>query len=168
MKKFEVIPQSQLSEKHFLEYPVWSEHYDWEEIEDIERWGLDRELVLKQFEENSIDNDHCVYTLLEVNPFPERMRIYISASLVCANGIKLTGYVVNESAYCLTVFFQGEEYIFSTHPLLASGNIEHAYELAKALQVAPESIFPIIYTTQYFSRKGEIIKGQFMYGVKNS
>jgi len=96
------------------------------------------------------------------------MRIYISVNLVCANGIKLTGYIVNESAHCLTMFIKNQEYIFSTHPLLALGNIEHANELAKALQVAPESIFPIMYTTQYFIRKGEIIKGQFMYGVKNS
>jgi hypothetical protein len=69
MIKFRVLPQSQLSERDFDEYPVWSEHYDCDEIEDIERWGLDREKVLKLFKENSPGNEHCVYTLLEVNPF---------------------------------------------------------------------------------------------------
>lgn len=52
--KFRVLPESQLSEQDFDDYPVWSEYYDWEEIEDLERWGLNREKVLHLFEKTHL------------------------------------------------------------------------------------------------------------------
>lgn len=79
MKKFLVLPASELSERHFDEWPVWSEYYDFDELDDVELWGLDPKEVLKQFQANERGNEHCVYTLLEANPFPDRMRIFIRA-----------------------------------------------------------------------------------------
>lgn len=116
MTKFRVLRQSLLSESDFDEFPVWSEHYDYDELEDIERWGLDRDEVVRLFRDNSPENEHCVYTLLESNPFPERMRLFIRASIITAAGRRLKGYVMNEDAFCLGIFFNGAELIFSSPP----------------------------------------------------
>ena len=168
MERFKVIPQSQLSERDFDDFPVWSEHYDREEIEDIERWGLDKDTVLQLFEKNSPGNEHCVYTLLESNPFPERMRIFIRAKIRTASGVSLKGYVMNENAFCLGIFHNGKEIIFSRHPLLEEENKKDLLELAHSMGVDPESIFPVHYETEFNSRQGSIISGEFMYGQKET
>ena len=38
---FRLIPLSQLDEGCFDEWPVWSEFYEPDELEDIESWGID-------------------------------------------------------------------------------------------------------------------------------
>lgn len=168
MERFRVIPQGQLSERDFDDFPVWSEHYDYEEIEDIERWGLDRDTILRLFEKNSPGNEHCVYTLLESNPFPERKRIFIRAKLKTASGVYLKGYVMNENAFCLGVFRGGLEFIFSRHPLLGEENKNHEVELANSLGVNPGNIFPVTYETEFMAKNGKQIVGEFMYGQKET
>lgn len=163
MNQFRVIQQSQLSELDFDRFPVWSEYYDFEEIEDIERWGLDRNTVLALFETNSPENEHCVYTLLQSNPFPERMRIFIRAKLRAASGAPLKGYIMNENAFCLGVFHYGKEYIFSRHPLLHEENDKHKVELAKAIGTKPDTVFPIRYKTEFNDKNGNRISGIFTY-----
>ena len=164
MSRFRVLPQSQLSEQDFDEYPVWSEHYDYDEIEDIERWGLDRELVLHLFAENSPGNEHCVYTMLEANPFPARMRIFIRATITATDGTSLKGYVMNEDAFCLSVFHSGREFIFSKHPMLGRENQKHESQLLSAMgRTLP--IFPVKFATEFRSTEGNLISGEFMYGT---
>ncbi len=163
MEQFRVIPQSQLSEREFDDFPVWSEHYDFEEIEDIERWGLDRTTVLDLFNRNSPGNEHCVYTLLQCNPFPERMRIFIRTKLQTASGDQLKGYIMNENAFCMGVFHKGKEYIFSRHPQLEEENNKHKVKLAKSMGINPDTIFLIKFETEFNARNGEKIAGVFIY-----
>ena len=164
MSSFRVIPQSRLSESEFDEYPVWSEHYDYDEIEDIERWGLDKGRVLKLFSENSPGNERCVYTLLETNPFPNRMRIFIRASVIDSEGTKLKGYVMNEGAFCLVVFHGGAQFIFSRHPTLGRENQRHERQLLESMGRS-SGIFPVTYETEFNDKNGVRIAGKFMYGA---
>ena len=168
MATFRVIPGGDLAERHFDEWPVWSEYYDYEEIEDVERWGLDREKVLRQFQANERDGEHCVYTLLETDPFPERMRIFIRAELKTSGGIGLKGNVMDEEAFVLTVYVAGESFMFSRHPLLEDLNREQERQLERALNVPPGAVFPIQYRTAYTSRNGEPIAGNFQYGTRET
>jgi hypothetical protein len=163
---FQVLPLNQLSEKNFDEYPVWSEHYDWDEIRDIERWGLDQEYVLRLFEENSPDNEHCVYTLLESNPFPDRMRIFIRAAIRAADGRELKGYIMNEDAFCLGIYHHGEEFVFSKHPMLEPENKKDEQQLLRALG-GPATIFPVKYETEFRQKTGGLITGEFKYGARD-
>ncbi|KAI9131911.1 hypothetical protein ON05_027335 [Acaryochloris sp. CCMEE 5410] len=163
--KFRVLPESQLSEQDFDDYPVWSEYYDWEEIEDLERWGLNREKVLHLFEKNSPGNEHCVYTLLEYNPFPDRMRVFIRAAITTKNGLELKGFIMNEDAYCLALFYQDEEFIFSQNPLLELENQRTAEQLQSVIGTST-SLFPVRYKTEFKSAQGSLIAGEFMYGLK--
>lgn len=165
-KQFRVLPQSELSEQHFEEWPVWSEHYDHDEIEDIVRWGLERGEVLQAFRDNERGNEHCVYTLLEANPFPPRMRIFIKASLKAADGQNLRGYVVNEDAYGLAVFHNGQTFFFNDHPALEDTNRESERKLIDSLGSAAPSLFPMTYRTDFRRTDGEIIAGAFQYGPR--
>lgn len=167
MPKFRVLPQSELSEQHFDEWPVWSEHYDYDEIEDIERWGLDREEVLQAFRQNEKGNEHCVYTMLEANPFPPRMRVFIRASLETANGQRLKGYIMNEDAFCLTVFRHGQKFVFSAHPMLEDLNREQEQTLLQVLGTPSATLFPITYRTDYRDANGKAIAGRFQYGARD-
>jgi hypothetical protein len=165
MTKFRVLPQSKLSEQDFDDYPVWSEHYDWDEIEDIERWGLDREYVFELFRENSSGDEHCVYTLLESNPFPPRMRIFIRARITATDGRRLKGYIMNEDAFCLAIFYGDQEFIFSRHPMLHSDNKEHDQQLLQSIGNSA-TVFPVKYETDFKDRQGHPITGEFMYGTR--
>jgi hypothetical protein len=164
MMKFQVLPQSALSEQSFDEFPIWSEHYDFEELEDIERWGLDRDVVLAMFRENELGSQHCVYTLLESNPFPARMRIFIKASLETQGGILMKGYVMNEDAFCLTVFSKGDQFHFSRHPSLEHINRESERALAQSTGISESELFPLKYGTDFKDSSGEVIAGIFEFG----
>lgn len=168
MSNFKVLPISDLAEQTFDEWPVWSEHYDYDEIEDIVRWGLIREEVLRLFQQNENGNEHCVYTLLETNPFPERMRIYIKAMLVTANGQSFKGYVINEDAYCISIFHGGREFSFSYHPMSESHNREQEQKLLRSLGSLGSELFPITYKTDYFASNGDRICGVFHYGTRET
>jgi hypothetical protein len=145
---FRVLPRSKLSEEEFDAFPVWCEHYDWEEIEDIERWGLNRDETLRLFNQNSQGNEHCVYTLLEANPFPQRIRIFIRAIITGADGRKLKGYVMNEGAFCLTIFHDNKQFVFSRHPMLNTENKRHEEALCNAIGGAAVT-FPALYETEF-------------------
>jgi len=38
---FTLIKMSELSKIHFDEHPIWSEHYDYDERQEIIDWGVD-------------------------------------------------------------------------------------------------------------------------------
>jgi len=164
---FCVLPQEQLSEEAFDRFPVWSEHYDFEEIDDIVGWGLDREYVLSLLDEHSPGDEHCVYTLLESNPFPPRMRIFIRATIRAADGRVLKGFVMNEDAFCLEIFHGGERFIFSRHSMLGSENQKQEQDLLTALGSGAR-VFPVWYDTEFNNADGAVIAGVFMFGTEES
>lgn len=161
MKEFLVLPESKPNEDAFDRYPVWSEHYDWDEIEDIERWGLDREYVLDLFSKNSPGNEHYVYTMLESNPFPPRMRIFVRAKVRTSDGRRLKGYVMNDDGYVLTVFHGGKTFPFSRHDLLWSNNESHKHQLMNSLGTSSD-IFPLSYETEFNDAGGNLIADTFV------
>lgn len=164
---FHVLLESELNEEAFDRFPVWSEHYDFDEIDDIVGWGLDREQVLGLFDANSPGNEHCVYTLLESNPLPPRMRIFIRATIRTTDGRVLKGSVMNEDAFCLEIFHSGERFMFSRHPMLESENRKQERDLLTALGSGAQ-VFPIWYDTEFNDADGAVIAGSFMYGTKES
>ena len=143
---FTLIPQSELSEKHFELYPVWSEHYDYEEIDEIVGWGISRDWLIEEIKEKCTGNEHCVYPVLQTNPLPDRMRIFIKAKFKTPNGINLSGFVVNEDAYCISIFSENEEYLFNNHSLMQDLNQAQENKLEGTLKTF---IFPLEYETDF-------------------
>ena len=158
---FVLIPQSELSIEHFEAYPIWSEHYDYDEIDEIVSWGIDREWLLREIRAKCAGNEHCVYPLLQTNPLPARMRIFIKARLRTPDGVDLSGYVVNEDAYAVGIFWENVEYVFNHHPLLRELNEEQEAKLRNAVG---DDIFPLKYETDFRNNAGERIRGAFSLG----
>lgn len=156
---FRVIPQSKLSSEHFDEYPVWSEHYDYDEIDDIVDWGINKEWCLQEFEEKEKGNEHSVYPVLRTEPLPDRMRIFIKAEFRTDKGRVLKGYVMNEDAFCITIFSGKEDYTFSSHPMLWDLNKESLRKLSEAEGMGMHDVFPLNFSTNFTRNDGTPIEG---------
>lgn len=141
-------------------YPVWSEHYDFDEIEEIVSWGIDRDWLLKELQSKHSGNEHCLYPLLQTNPFPPRMRIFIKARFKTTGGQDLEGYVMDEDAFVIHIFYSDGEYGFSRHPLLENLNKEQEERLKEKIG---EFIFPLTYETDFLAQDGKRICGEFVY-----
>ena len=157
---FWMISRSALSHEHLEYYPVWSEFYDYEEREEILEWGINAASFDQDFARHHDGSDHAVYTLLQVNPFPPRMRIYIKAKFVTPAGQSLSGYIVNVDADpAAAVFFGGREFIFNTN--LRDLGWQEAKLLREMLVDPSDPLFPLIYRTDFMDEDGKEIQGAF-------
>ncbi len=157
---FKIISTDEFTLKIFDEYPVWSEHYDYYEIEEIVSWGIDRKWLLDEIDKKHTGNDHCYYPLLKTNPFPARMRIYIKAHITTKSGKAFSGYIINEDAYVICLFVNGEEIGFSAN-LSQKGQIDSIKRLEELTKSKYSSLFPLKYETEFFSSSGKKIDGLF-------
>lgn len=158
---FRLIPSSQFSYKDLEEYPVWAMHYDYEEREEIPGWGIDETWLDQEFDKQHNGSDHAMYPLLEVNPFPIRVRIFVRARFRTPAGLNLPGYVVlkRDAPPVISLFHAGQEFHF--------GKIffdwdNKTKEALKPLLPSPEDpIFPLAYETDFFDEEGYPIEGIF-------
>jgi hypothetical protein len=158
---FRLVPMSQLSTAHFHHHPIWSEFYDYEERGEIASWGVDLGWLDAELARMHKRDDHCAYTILRACPLPERVRLYFKACFVTAEGMNLEGYIMNDDAFCATVFVNDQEFTFSRHPILADLNGTFLDKLRKALGHGGAGIFPLRYETDFMGRNGHPIKGIF-------
>lgn len=158
---FTLVLMSQLSKRHFDLHPIWSEYYDFEEREEIVSWGVNREWLEQELENIHTGNDHCAYPILRPYPLPERMRLYIKALFVAANGMRLDGYVMNDDAFVVTLFAEDDDHVFSRHPALADLNAVELGILRKAIGLSDDAIFPLKYETDFFGSNDALIAGIF-------
>jgi hypothetical protein len=111
-------PVDELTEQDFVEHSVWVAYYEPDELDDLQRLGIDKELARLELGALS-DPDRYVFPLPReavVMPFNY---LYVRADLTTAGGKKLIGYVTGP---CVGVFHEGQEYLFN----------RGAYELSKA------------------------------------
>jgi hypothetical protein len=71
---------------------------------------------------------------------------------------------MNENAFCLTIFYGGEQFIFSRHPMLKSENKKQEQQLRALLGENASNLFPIKYKTEFKNKAGDLISGNFVYG----
>jgi len=162
MTTFKMIFGNELSEQHFDEYPVWSEFYEYDELEEIVSWGVDCDWLMKEWQEKHSGSEHCVYTVLQTEPLPERMRIYVKADVTTATGIKLKGYVMGEDAFGIGVFVKGQEFFFTRASAFESERDEkERLELQNMISDSKEAIFPLTYKTDFKDCEGKLIAGEF-------
>ena len=107
---FLLIPMSQLGEVQFQMYPVWSEFYDSEEVEEIVNWGVSRDWLLKELGRLHAGDEHCAYPVLLLESLPQRMRLYVRAYFETHEGRRLNGFVMNDDAYCIGIFYGGRKF----------------------------------------------------------
>jgi hypothetical protein len=160
---FKLISENDFGPEHLEEYPVWSEFYDYDEREEILQWGIDAEWLDNELERvrSGEGHVHGMYPLLETDPFPDRMRIYIKADFETPQGAKLTGYVINEDAYCIGIFLIGEEFKFNEQ--LASWCRSDLTKLQATLGDPRDPIVPLRYRTDFAGVEGRRIEGVFAF-----
>jgi hypothetical protein len=66
---FCLIPTSELDERHFHQWPVWSEYYEPDEIEEITSWGIQPEQFHEQLRALRLGNEHAAYPVLIYDRF---------------------------------------------------------------------------------------------------
>ncbi|WP_338524288.1 hypothetical protein NUH87_00910 [Pseudomonas batumici] len=74
---------------------------------------------------------------------------------------------MNENAFCLTIFHEGESFIFSRHPMLENEHQKQERSLLTALGSGAR-VFPVWYDTEFCDADGAAIAGAFMYGAKEA
>lgn len=158
--KFRLVPENEFSQKHLEEYPVWSEFYDYDEREEIISWGIDPAWLDEELAKHHNGNVHAIYPLLQVNPFPDRMRIYIRARFRTSAGQRLSGYIVNEDACpAVAIFHEGQEFGFNY--LMFDWAQKDIKALQQLLPDYDDPIFPLEYETDFTDEEGRRIRGEF-------
>jgi hypothetical protein len=162
---FRIVRGSALSKADFDAHPIWSEYYDFEERDEIEEWGVDREWLDTALDGVYADgNDHPCYTILRPYPLPARMRQFLKATFTTPAGRSLNGYVMNEDAYVVSVFVGAdEEFGFSRHPHLSDSNALDLGGLCAAIGT-DDPIFPLRYRTEFLDSEDRLIEGTFSPG----
>ena len=106
-----------LTQADFEEVPAWSEHYDYEDVDLIASWGIDRNWVLRQFTEMDTGGAHPHFTILDLDRLPhDNMRIFLKAEFSHRSGKKILGFIMNANAYCINLFLQPGDVMFSPTP----------------------------------------------------
>jgi hypothetical protein len=154
---FRLILMSQLGRAHFEEWPVWSEYYEPDELEDIEDWGIDSGVFLAELRALNLGNEHAAYPALRFDPLPERMRLYIKVQFTTRRGDKLDGYVVNEDAYAGAIFLGEEEFGFNV--MLHDFARQMLNDLASHLRTNPTELLPLTFETDIRTSEGNRVAG---------
>ncbi len=158
---FTLVSMSQLSKRHFDLHPIWSEHYDYDEREEIVSWGVNREWLERELDRVHDASDHSAYPILRPYPLPYRMHIYVKARFVTAGGMRLVGYVMNEDAFVVTLFLGDGAYTFSRHSALGDLNGQSLRALRRTIGCGDDPIFPLRYDTDFFGLNDALIAGTF-------
>jgi hypothetical protein len=152
------IPISSLTRSHFETWPIWSEFYDPDELTEIVSWGVSEDDFLAQLELLDLGDEHAAYPVLDLSYVPDRMRIYIRATIRCSDNRTLDGYVINPDAYAFGVFVGKTEFAFNTN--LKSDCREELGRLANALHASPDAIKPLAFSTDFRDANGSLIAGK--------
>src|SRR3954465_8496704 len=136
--KFRIKPGDEpLTKADFEEVPAWSEHYDFEELDLIASWGVDRSWLAEQFKTMETGGSHPNYTILDLDRLPhQNMRIFLQAEFEHRNGRKIDGYIMNADAFCIGLFLRTSDCTFSRHPLLRSMMLPKKRAIEEDLGVA--------------------------------
>ena len=116
---FRIIKAKDFNSTRFKEYPLWSEYYDYDELIEIEEWGYDKKLTLKELLSKDIENQHPYYTA-PITEFPlERMRYFTRSKFVTKSNIEIDGVIMNKGEIAIGLFIDKEIVTLSNHPALS-------------------------------------------------
>jgi hypothetical protein len=162
-EKFRIKPGGEsFTQMDFEESPAWSEHYDYDELDVIASWGVDRRWAAQQFKAMGTGGAHPNYTILDLDRLPhENMRIFLKAEFQHSSGKKIDGYIMNADAFCIGLFLHSKDFTFSRQPLLRSMLLPKKKKVEAKLGVA--ELFPLAYRTSFRDAEGKPIVGEFLF-----
>lgn len=158
---FEVIKSSALTPLKFQEYPIWSEYYDFDELAEIEQWGLNKEAIVKQLQAAEFENEHPYYTV-PINQFPiDRMRYFTKAKFTTAKGTQIEGAIMNEGKLACWIFLEHESEVINNHPILREEKLKSLTHISKFYNIPISELNTLKFETLVPKKLNKRIKGTF-------
>lgn len=157
---FTVVRESQFGKWIFDLYPVWARYSDWDEIDMIVTWGIDRDEVVRLLQENSDGNDHGLYPVLRTDPLPEHDNLLIRADFVTPEGLNLVGCLSGPEALAINLFY-GDSFFPFLSNWLNEWNALSLERLRTAIGKPNAVIFPCSYQTGFRTAGGDLVRGVF-------
>lgn len=159
MNQFRIVHD--LSASLFNECAVWSEYYDFEELEEIRSWGVSEKYIDELLRIAREGGPHPYYSVRNLEILPDRMRIFISANFISPSGMKFKGIICNPNPFAIGIFIGSE--IVRFNPNLVDLWNSSESELRSAYKLGNESIFPLSYSTNFKDSRGKQIEGVYSY-----
>lgn len=162
---FRIIRSNEFNSNRFKEYPLWSEFYDYDELNEIEEWGYDKELTLKEFTIKNIQGQHPYYSA-PIASFPlERMRYFTKSKFITKNNFELDGIIMNEGDLAIGIFIDDEIEILSNHPTLHDLMKNNLEKIANHFQIKTENLTKLKFETVIPKENKNKIRG--IWKIKN-
>ena len=149
----------ELTPAHFKECAVWSEYYDFEELEELLTWGVEKKYIDELLAIAKEGGAHPYYTVRNLELLPDRMRIYIYTQFITASGLKLEGIICNPNPFVIGIFV-GEE-IERFNPNLMDFWKESEAKVRSVYSIEDNKIFPLQYSTDFKDSHGTKIQGLY-------
>ena len=157
MENFRIVRE--LKPADFMNHEVWSEYYDFEELEELKSWGVEKRYIDELLEIAKEGADHPYYTVPKTEILPDRMRIFVSSEFISNTGRVFEGVVVNPNPFVIGLFCNDEIQMFN--PNLMDFWKQSEEIVRSTYDVGAEPIFPLKYTTNYKDAGGSVVKGTF-------
>jgi hypothetical protein len=156
---FRIIKADEFNAERFKEYPLWSEYYDFDELNEIEEWGYNKESILQELKTKEIENQHPYYTA-PIESFPlERMRYFTRSKFRTINNIELDGAIMNTGELVIMLFLGNDYEILNRNPLLHSELKESVIKIANYYKIQPEELSDLTFETIIPKESKNRIKG---------
>lgn len=162
MSEFRIVRD--LTASLFKECAVWSEYYDFEELEEIRSWGVEEKHINELLEIAKEGASHPYYPVRDLKNLPDRMRIFISAKFISPSGVEFEGVVCNPNPFVIGIFVGDEIEVFN--PNLTDFWVASEAKVKAAYGIGNEPIFPLRYSTKYKDAGGNLVEG--VYGSKSN
>ncbi|MBO1257087.1 hypothetical protein J3L16_15490 [Alteromonas sp. 5E99-2] len=146
----------------FKECPVWSEYYDYEELEELSSWGVKKRHIDKLLKIAKKDAAHPYYPINNMLSLPDRMRIFIHVVFKTPSGRSLEGVICNPNPFVIGIFVN--EVIELFNPNLPEFWEKAESNLRKVFNIENEAVFPLAYETEYEDSNGTKIQGVYEFG----
>jgi len=158
---FEIIKATELKPIKFLEYPIWSEFYDYEELEEIANWGFNKIVVQQKMKVMEINQQHPYYTV-PISKFPiNRIRYFTKSKFKTKSNLELSGYIMNEGEFGIGIFMGEEEELFTKQSLIGNDHIECLRRISQFYEYDISDLDELKYETEIPFDKEKRIRGTF-------
>ena len=149
---FKFLSQEELTEKAFLEHPIWILYEDPEQEKEIESWGVDVDSVWRNCEPSEEDEYYYPYLGDMEPPLVRGTNVYCNVD--SESGLALGGVLVGSFAFI--IFHRGKSFMFNVN--IPDFGQETNKELCRELGIKTDQLFPLKFSLVPECFNGKTIK----------
>ncbi len=159
--KFRIVASKDLKASDFSYHPLWSVYEDFDEIDEIASWGINKEEAHQALMDNFIDQIHPYYTVpVEAFP-PSRLCFFCKAVFTTSGGRQIDGAIMNGGTLVVKLFLDNDEMeTISYHPGLRIMAINTLKKVSKRLNLDFSELRKLQFETVIPIAKDKRIRGE--------